>query len=343
MNRRDWLKLAGSCTLSGLAGCASTPTGPPLTVSPRTIRLLGSSGGSGYGIWRGGRQIAGDRTGARLGSLSLTKALASLSVVRAVGEGWLSLDSPLTDIIPEWRGHPQKSRVTVRMLVNQTAGFDPGVAALYRGSIANKGKVAISLPIIDAPGTRFRYGPASWEILGEVLHRCLASRSSRLEAHIGKTMRRIGISSPAWRKDGMGRYYLSTGVELTVRDMGKFGRTIGTLARGESKDGLRADIFLDLASPRYANPMFGAGIWWNRNTRRNDAFAVEPERVLDGVRDPSFWSRACLSKSADPGWLALVGSGGKRIYILPARDLVIARLGRSAGWNDGAFLDTITA
>jgi hypothetical protein len=39
----------------------------------------------------------------------------------------------------------------------------------------------------------------------------------------------------------------------------------------------------------------------------------------------------------------MVGSGGKRVYLLPAQDLVIARLARSRGWNDGAFLRAISA
>ena len=343
MNRREWLRLAGTSTFAGLSGCApSSPGGGgPVVISPGTKQRLGSAGAAGYGVWQNGRTLESDNLGKQLGSLSLTKSIAALAVVRAAGEGWLSTDSPLTDILPEWRSDAAKARITLRMLVNQSAGFAPSPGPLYRGKIHDKGRVAISLPLLDPPGSRFRYGPACWEILGEILHRKLTAQGSTLEKFIDSVAGRIGMRSPDWRKDGLDRYYLSTGAEFSVRELGKLGRTIGRLMRGDNNAGLDAAIFRDLSSPRAANPMFSAGIWWNRNARRGGAVTVEPERVLDGVRDPGFWSRACLSATEDPEWLALVGSGGKRVYVLPEKDLVIARLGRTYGWNDGAFLDSL--
>ena len=345
MNRRDWLRLAGSFTWAGLAGCGSVGSGSggvssTLTVSDRTKRMLGS-GGAAFGVWQGMRQLESQKLGERFGSLSLTKSVAALAVMRAIADGWLSADAPLTDVLPEWKGDPAKSRVTVRMLVNQSAGFAPSPGPLYHGMVPDKGRRAIALPLVDAPGTRFRYGPACWEILGEVMHRKLAAHGSSLEAHLRKVTGRIGLSSPDWRRDGKDRYYLSTGAEFSVRELGKLGRTLGNLASGKNDAGIDAAIFNDLSSPRSANPMFGAGIWWNRNARRAGAMAVEPERVLDGVYDPGFWSRACLSPIAAPGWMALVGSGGKRVYVLPEKDLVIARMGRAYGWNDGVFLNGV--
>lgn len=336
MNRRDWLRLTTSSACAGFAGCSLLPSSSPSVSIPE--RSLRSLRGTAHGAWQGFRQLASERPGERIGSLSLTKSIAALAIVRACSDGLLSLDSSLTDIVPEWKNDAEKSRITVRMLVNQSAGFAPSADALYRGKIAHKGKVAVSLPLVDSPGSRFRYGPASWEILAEILHRKLASQGDSLESYIGKIIRRIGLSSPDWRKDGAGRYYLSTGAQFSVRELGKLGRTLGKLSIGENDAGLDGGIFRDLASPRSANQMFGAGIWWNRNASKSGAISVEPERVLDGARDPAFWNLACLSASSDPDWFALVGSGGKRIYVLPEKDLVIVRMGRAYGWNDGAFL-----
>lgn len=339
MNRRNWLRLAGTSLGAGLWGCAATG-GTSFEVPLHAQRRLA---GTAHGIWQGGRTITTERPGERLGSLSLTKSIAALAVVRACGEGWLNLDTSLTPVLPEWRHDPEKSRITLRMLINQSAGFHPSPSILYRPTLQDKGRTAISLPLADPPAARFRYGPACWEITAEILHRQLVRQGGDLEKFLGQVIRRIGLSSPAWRRDKAGRHYLSTGAEFSVRELGKLGRTIGRLARGENDAGLDSAIFLDLASPRHANPMFGAGIWWNRNARRSAAVAIQPERVLDGVRDPSFWSLACLSPRADPGWLALVGSGGKRVYVLPEKDLVIARLGRTPGWDDSAFLDRLSS
>ena len=300
-------------------------------------------GGYGYGVWQGGRRIGGREAGSPIPSLSITKALAALAVVRAVGEGWLELDQPLGEIIPEWRSDARKAGITVRMLVNQSAGFSSGVAELYRGRIQDKGRVAISLPLIDPPGACFRYGPASDEILAEVLRRHLRERGSTTEIFLRELMGRVGISSRDWRKDLEGKYYLSTGAEFSVRDLGRLGQLVAKLAKGNNAAGLKSDVFRDLASPRAANPMVAAGLWWNRNASKPGAFSLEPERNLDAVRPPSSWQLACLSNGIDPEWLAMVGSGGKRVYILPSRELVIARLDRAKSWNDASFLRAVNA
>jgi CubicO group peptidase (beta-lactamase class C family) len=339
MERRRWLALAGRAGLAALApGCAPSPGS--LAVNPDAADRLG---GDGYGIWKGGRWLGGRDPGRRMPSFSITKSLAALAVVRAAGEGWIELDRPLGDTIPEWRTDERKRRVTVRMLVNQTAGFSSGVAALYRGRIQDKGMAAIALPLADPPGERFRYGPASAEILAEVMRRHLRQRGSTTEVFLRDLMRRIGVSSPDWRRDMQGNYYLSTGAEFSVRDLGRLGQVVAKLANGANAAGLESEVFRDLASPRAANPMVAAGIWWNRNASKAGAFSIEPERHLDAVHPPTFWQPACLGNDTDPGWLAMVGSGGKRVYVLPSHDLVIARLGRTATWNDAAFLRAVSA
>ncbi len=180
IDRRQWLSLTGRAGLAiSLPGCAM-PTDPGKINTSAAARL----GGDGYGIWKGGQWLDGRHPERRLPSLSITKSLAALAVVRAVGEGWLGLDRPLTDIVPEWQPDAGKRRVTVRMLVNQTAGFSSGVAALYRGRIHDKGRGAIALPLVDPPGGRFRYGPASDEILAEVLRRHLRERGSTTETFL---------------------------------------------------------------------------------------------------------------------------------------------------------------
>ncbi len=339
MKRRQWLTLANRAGWAlALPGCGPSTAGNG--INPAAAERFG---GEGYGIWQGGRWIGGRDPSRRMPSLSITKSLAALAVVQAAGEGWVELDRPLGDTIPEWRPDPEKRRVTVRMLVNQTAGFPSGVAALYRGPIRDKGKAAVALPLVDPPGERFRYGPASSEILGELLRRKLHERGATTENFLRNLMARVGISSPDWRKDLAGNFYLSTGAQFSVRDLGKLGQVVAQLANGQNAAGLRADVFRDLAAPRTANPMVATGIWWNRNATKPGAFSIEPERNIDEVRPPSFWSRACLATGLDPGWLAIIGSGGKRVYVLPSRDLVVARLGRSESWNDGAFLRAISA
>ena len=338
MNRRKWLVLAGraGCTALLPACAGKSGSGPAIHTA-----ALERQGGYGFGAWQGGRLLAGRDPARRLPSLSITKGLAALAALRAISEGWLDPDQGLSEMIPEWRADPAKPRITVRMLVNQSAGFPSGVAELYRGRIPRKGEVAVALPLADPPGRQFRYGPAAWEVLAEVLRRNLARQGSTPEAFLDSLMRRIGIRSPNWRKDVSGARYFSTGAEFSVNDLGRLGQLLARLANGRDSGGLSAACFADLCSPRPANPMFSAGIWWNRNAARADATSIEPERHIDDPLPPAFWQNACLAAGLSPGWLALVGSGGKRVYVLPAEDLVIVRIGRSPHWNDAAFLRSV--
>ena len=181
--------------MAGGAGLAALGGGCGAGGESARIKLAAAErlGGDGYGVWHGRRLVGGRNLGLRQESFSITKSLAALAVVRAAGEGWLELDRALGEVLPEWGADPRKCRVTVRMLVNQVAGFPAGEAALYRGRIRDKERAGVALPLID------------------------------------------------------------------------------------------------------------------------------------------------------PGWLAMVGSGGKRVYVLPSRDLVGARLGHAKSWNDGAFLRALSA
>ena len=96
----------------------------------------------------------------------------------------------------------------------------------------------------------------------------------------------LGLSSPKWRSDGKGRFYLSTGAELSVEELGKLGRAIAALLRGESAWGIDAGHFAAMTRPSAVNPMFGGGLWRNVHARQSGAVEIEVEDVLDPPRGP---------------------------------------------------------
>src|SRR5437588_403487 len=55
-----------------------------------------------------------------------TKSFWAVAAMCAVADGILKLDESATDTLAEWRDDPQKSRITIRQLLNFTAGIDPG-------------------------------------------------------------------------------------------------------------------------------------------------------------------------------------------------------------------------
>ncbi len=127
-----------------------------------------------------------------------------------------------------------------------------------------------------------------------------------------------------------------TGAELSVTDLGRLGRTLGGLLSGNDSAGIAAGDFKEMTKPSSANPIFGGGLWLNRYAGRGRP--IEVEGALDPARGPGFWRGACLSNRQPSSMVALVGSGGRRVFIWPQSGQVVARLGFSGRWRDGPLL-----
>lgn len=293
----------------------------------------------GHAMWQGGEMVSCSGNDASFPVLSVTKSVAMLTVARAVTRGWLEADEVVD--FPEWRGKA-RGRITLRHLLNSAAGLPPGDRELYAARPADKGLAALCLPVIRTPGSVFRYGPAPWELMGEFLKRRLPDHGTSLPKFLGETLGELGIRPGEWRMDGKGAPYLSTGMVCRLGDLGCLGFALADLVSGSGRVGVSAEVFNDLTAPGAANPMFSAGIWWNRLARMRGARAVEPERALSGERPPGFWKNACLHPGARAEWFALVGSGGTRVYVLPSASVVIAVARVGDRWSDAAMLRSLT-
>ena len=346
--RRDFLRLAGLAGAAACGGCAagSGGGGGGGSWTEREIDILNATasrnGGRGWAAWEGKRQVAAWNPESRGPALSITKSIAALAASRAVSEGWLSPSERVAESIPEWRGDSQKSRITVLMLLQQVSGLESGVIALYRNHPADKGRAAVALRCVDAPGTVFRYGPSHWEVLAEVMRRKLSVRKMSVYAFVGDAvMRPVGLYQGNWRSDSKGTPYFSTGSELSVIELGRLGETISQLLHSRSAEGFNASHFAEVSRPSAVNPMFGGGLWRNTEARYSGAASIEVERSIDEPLPASFWQNACLSTRQPSECAALIGSGGRRVYLWPETDRRVARLGSSSSWSDAAFLNRL--
>jgi CubicO group peptidase (beta-lactamase class C family) len=334
MKRRNFLMLSGLA----VAGCSS-PAGSPAAIRwDRVDAWAKQHGARGWAAWKGGARVESWQPSYEGPILSITKALAALAVTRAAADGWLDPGEHVADTLREWRGDARKQRITVQMLLQQTAGLEAGVAALYRNP-ADKGRNAIALRAVDEPGRFFRYGPACSEVLAELLQRKLSARGDSLEKFLHRTvMVPLGLGSPDWRSDRKGRFYLSTGAELSVDELGRLGRTLARLLAGESDAGFDPAHFSRITRPSSANPIYGGGLWRNTGSRE-----IEVEDALDPPASTGFWRNACLSRRQPSDLVALIGSSGRRVFIWPREQIVIARHGVARSWSDRAFLGSLTS
>jgi CubicO group peptidase (beta-lactamase class C family) len=272
--------------------------------------------------------------------MSITKNLAALATFAARSEGLLDFDEPVARTIPEWRGDSEKRTLTIRNLLDQTSGLATGYNTIYARGVRDKNKLAISLPMVTAPGVRFAYAPGNYELLEEILRRKLsARRTGPLDYLAAKILLPLGIHAVAeWRRDGKGNPFFSAGAKLSARDLGKIGEFIRNRGRVWILPTLPSAAFAGAFTGSAANSMYGLSFWLNANAARSGAAPLSIEGTLGESRSPEEWSRSCISNAAPADLIAMVGSGGERCYVVPSRKLVIARFGAGPGFDDDEFL-----
>jgi CubicO group peptidase (beta-lactamase class C family) len=104
---------------------------------------------------------------------SITKPILAVAVMHLVENGSLSLAAPVSSYLPEFRGH-LKEQVTVWHLLTHTSGIpeiDWATTLRARPEHAVSFKVACTLALDFAPGSRVGYSTLSFYVLAELLSR----------------------------------------------------------------------------------------------------------------------------------------------------------------------------
>lgn len=106
---------------------------------------------------------------------SLTKVVATTpSIMILVERGSVSLDAPVQQFVPEFRGEG-RGAITVRHLLTHTSGLPPGIST--RGSWAGSAAAiekACAVKLRTQPGEAFKYSDVNFILLGEIVQRVSA-------------------------------------------------------------------------------------------------------------------------------------------------------------------------
>lgn len=93
-----------------------------------------------------------------------------------------------------------------------------------------------------------------------------------------------------------------------------------------------------LATGTEANRMYALGFWLNRAAADSAGREINVETALGRDHPPEFWRHGCLSRAAPPDLLAMIGTRGQRVYVVPSLDLIVIRQGDGKGFSDAEFL-----
>ncbi|HEX8912942.1 MAG TPA: serine hydrolase [Humisphaera sp.] len=281
--------------------------------------------GSGIVVHRG-RLVAawGDRR-QRYDIKSSTKSFGAIALGLAVADGKAKLDDPAVRFQPELGVPPEENRqtgwidrITLFHLATQTAGFEkPG----------GYGK------LLFAPGTKWRYSDAGPNWLAECL--TLVYRRDLNDLMFERVFTPIGIGKAdlAWRANAyrpktiagdIPRREFGAGISANVEAMSRVGYLMLRDGRWKDRQILPADFVHQCGRPQPAvanlavddaDEHKGASahyclLWWNNG-----------DGALAGVPRDAYWS-----------W----GLYDSLIVVVPSKDLVVARAGKSWAREKGA-------
>ena len=289
-------------------------------------------------VWQDGRTVLsrGKTTAQPPNVYSITKSFCAMGTMAAISKGWLRLDEKASDAITEWKTDPRKRDITVRQLLDQTSGLNPGYETFYRPNLKDKQAAVTKLSSVAKPGTTFAYGPAHYEALELLLARKL--NQPPLSWINSVLLQPLGIPTAGWRRDREGTPYFSAGAHACATQLLAVGQVI-------RKEGWRwifpifsSPVFRDATQGSDANPAYGGGLWNNSQATQKDAVPRDVEEAITAGLGRQDWQRTCLSREAPTDLLAMVGSYGQRVYIIPSQRLVIVRQGRESGFRDPEFL-----
>ncbi len=259
---------------------------------------------------------------------SITKSLCALGALAAVRDGLLDFDA-----VPE-------GGVAIGDLLRQVSGLDPGHAVIYRRPPGNTADALETIP--RGTAGEFAYGPSHYEMLALLLEGRLGTGAAGPGRHVRKALfGPLGIRGVAWRTDGRGASFFSAGMRMTPRQLAVAGRLVARRGWHGLRRLLPGRLVAEALRGSEANPAYGMGFWLNANARKPGARPGDIEHMLASNPARSGWSAFCLSKLAPPDLVAMAGSGGQRVYVVPSMDLVVVRLGSGRRFADNRFLDAL--
>ncbi len=247
-----------------------------------------------------------------------TKSFTGICALAASEDGILSLDEKVSDTISEWQGDPKRENITIRNLLSLTSGITSatGMAPPYAQ--------ALQAEITAKPGEKFQYGPAPFQVFGELMVRKLKGNndfkgtdSTMVDYLKRRVLNPADIHVGLWRKGRDGMPLMPQGAALTAREWAKVGELVLNGGMTGGKQIIKSENIKTLFVGTAANPMYGLSWWLNRPI---DA------KLRSSIRTLTMASDLHYGAPGVPNDLVMAaGAGKQRLYVIPSMKLIVVR------------------
>ena len=222
-------------------------------------------------------------------SWSVAKSFTSTLIGIAIDEGYInSIEDPITDYLPEWKGQDQ-DKILLKHLLSMRSGMeDHGFVYVVNDMVSH----SLDRDPIRPPGTAFRYSNEDSMLLGEIVQN--ATGISFQEYADKKLFNLIDVDE-TWWTDQAGSTISYSSIDMTPREFAKFGLMIAQEGSWQGQQ-IVSSNWVELATSKYDDLMSYGFQWWTSET-----------------------------KDIDYPFFSAKGLDGQLIYVWPETDLVFVR------------------
>lgn len=240
---------------------------------------------------------------------SISKSVTSLLVGIALGEGkFPPLDSPVIDVFPEYASlrTPEKARITFRHLLTMSHGlvWDENVAwtdtrnnERLMFEAKDPYRYTLEQPVALPPGVLFNYSGGATSLLASALMKATGRKIDDYAKE--KLFTPLGITDFEWLDfSGSNEIAAFGGLRLRPRDLAKIGQLMSSGGTWNGNRVVPKDWVAESIQPRVnTDSLFYYGYQW--------------------------WLGRSLLRGRNLTWIAGIGNGGQRVYVVPELELVV--------------------
>lgn len=242
---------------------------------------------------------------------SVSKSVVSWLYGIALAQGKVPVpETALASLFPQYADlwqQPGRDKLTVAHVLTMTLGMDWDELTIPYGDLRNSEnameaapdriRYVLERPIIRPPGETWSYNGGATTLLGRLIAQ---GTGEKLHAFARRVLfDPMDFGSSEWATSADGYEIAASGLRLLPRDMSKIGQLVLTGGAWQGKQVVPAD--------------------WVKTATSTMV------RVADGRGYGYHWYTGAFRDQAHPPlpWIAGIGWGGQRLYVVPKLDLVV--------------------